>query len=499
MKLDQNSKAIIFSIFLIGLFITAWVWPDNPQGAGATAAVRKITVTFNGAPATAKGFTWYTNQNAKRSDLQIVAKTAAPPDFSKAIKFSGHAATPTNSPLELVHKAKATGLKPATSYYFRVGDATRNLWSASGSFQTAPTSGAFTFIDLSDTQAVNAAEARLSAQTIAKALRTVNNAQFVVLNGDLVEVGNNETQWDLLLGFSKDSLLNTTLAPAAGNHELQTNAFIDHFNLKTPARCNTQTGAYYSFTYCKAHFVILNTNESSAEYAGFTPTQIQWLKEDVKTARGHGGAWVIVVMHIGPYTTSTHATDEDIDGGNGIRTKTAPILANLGVDLVLQGHDHIHARSKPINQDGVAVKTAKRKRFFAPAGGKVEYLVNPEGTVYLIPNTAGAKVYRRNARIAPDYFSLFDVAGEQPAALSGPNPRRRHGSGRGRIQNFIGITVERDRLTALTYEIDQNKNNAKPYISDRFGIIKKINQSPASPHIDKVPGLQPHYGRRSGT
>ena len=56
---------------------------------------------------------------------------------------------------------------------------------------------------MTDTQAKTEDEAILSAQTISKALDTVPNAEFMVHNGDLVDDGVKEEQWDWLLGHSR--------------------------------------------------------------------------------------------------------------------------------------------------------------------------------------------------------------------------------------------------------------------------------------------------------
>lgn len=51
-------------------------------------------------------------------------------------------------------------------------------------------------------------------------------------------------------------------------------------------------------------------------------------------------------------------------------------------------------------------------------GQTVEYTVNPDGTIYLIPATAGAKVYYKNMKpeLGDAYYNLFEVANENTAA-----------------------------------------------------------------------------------
>ena len=445
---------------------------QNVANNTAADAISKVTATINGDPTSSEGFTWYTQNVSVRSDLQVVEQTGPTPDFSQALKFTGLYGVSTNDSTQRVHKAKATDLNPGTTYAYRVGDEAYNIWSEVGTFQTAPVSGAFTFVDLTDTQANDDSEATLSSQTIAKALETVDDAKFVALNGDIVETGNIEGQWDWMLGHSQDSLLNTTIVPITGNHEKQPNSFMDHFDVKPAAGSDSSTGAYYSYDYSNAHFLVLNTNESSTDYADFSPAQVQWMQADVSAARAAGAKWIIAIMHKGPYTTSNHATDSDIMGANGVRNKVAPIMANLGIDLVLQGHDHIYARSKPIKADGTAVNAAKTTETFN--GSNIEYTLNPGAPIYLIPNAAGAKVYYKNKTIDPSYYSLFDVADESHSAPYGPDSGDATRPLRGQIQNFEGITIDGDKLSVISYEIDQSKNGAKPYVIDSFGITKPI-------------------------
>ncbi|GGF90039.1 hypothetical protein GCM10010912_39030 [Paenibacillus albidus] len=474
----------------------------NSEGViASTASVSKVTVTFNGDPVTSKGFAWYTPLASVGNDLQVVKKTDAVPDFSKAIRFSGRSSISTNAKEERVHKAEATGLSADTAYAYRVGDEALGIWSKTGSFRTAPASGAFTFIDLADTQAKSEDEAMLSAETLEKALTTVPDADFVVHNGDIVDTGTNEKQWDWLLGHSQDSLLNTTIVPSAGNHEDEANAFYEHFNIKEAPGSATETGAYYSYDYSNAHFVVLNSNENSDLYANFSTDQVEWLKADVTAAKAAGAQWIIVNIHKGPYTTSNHATDKDIIGDNGVRNKIAPIMAELGIDFVVQGHDHIYARTKPIQADGTAAATDKITESLN--GQTVEYTVNPDGSIYLIPATAGAKVYYKNQKpeLGEAYYNLFEVADENHAAPYGPDPSNSSRPKRGLVQNFVGITVDGNKLTAVSYEIDQNKNGAQPFIIEQFGIMKKSGsdngggttptptpETPETPEVPETPG-----------
>jgi len=212
------------------------------------------------------------------------------------------------------------------------------------------------------------------------------------------------------------------------------------------------------------------------------------MKDDIEKARANDSKWIIVNMHKGPYTTSNHATDEDINGVNGSRNTIAPMMATLGVDLVLQGHDHIYARSMPISADNTtAPENVITEKFNTQ---KIKYQVNPNGSIYLIPATAGPKVYYKNTEtslLPTNYYDLFDVADESHAAVYGPDPTNPTRPVRSQIQNFESITIDGDKLSVISYEIDQNikdkKGVAQPYIIDTFGILKDNDNDSNNGHF----------------
>ncbi len=444
-----------------------------PNPDVAVGDISRFVMTYNGDTATRMGFTWYTSQASVGSDVEVVPATeGAQPDFSAAQKFTGRFSMSTNAPEYLLHKATATGLIPGVTYAFRVGDAKLNLWSQTGTFTTDNRDGSFSFINLADSQAKSAEEAELAADTFVIAHDTVKGADFMVLNGDVVDTGMKEEEWGWLMDAASKAFFNLPFMAVSGNHDEDNQSFYEHFNLEPAEGSATKSGAYYSFDYENTHFIMLNTNEDSPEYANFTPRQIGWLKADAAAARERGVDWQIAVMHKGPYTTSNHATDDDIMKENGVRTLVAPILAQLGIDLVLQGHDHIYALSKPINEKGEAQEPVMVE--IQHNDTLIKHMENPQGVVYMIPNTAGPKVYYQNKAILEidaAFYDKFVYAQENSAAKyatqadAGRPPRSI-------IQNFVELHVSPERISAVVYEIDRNQG-AAPYVLDSFGIVKK--------------------------
>ncbi len=451
--------------------VTDWTTTPVPNPEVKADKVSRVVVTFHGDTKTSKGFTWYTNQGSAGSDVEIIEKTEEKdPKFDSAMKFKGEFKKSTNAPEYVMHKAVADGLEAGKEYMYRVGDAEIGLWSEVGEFRTADNDGKFTFIDLADPQAKTEVEAELSASTMEISQETAGDHDFMMINGDVVDTGANEDQWGWVLDAADNTALSTTLMAAAGNHDEDPESFIEHFNLKVAEGSDTKTGAYYSYDYENAHFVVLNNNEDSKEYRDFTPQQIEWLKKDVAEAKKNPEIqWVIAVTHKGPYTTSNHATDEDIKDENGVRTFLPELMTELGVDLVLQGHDHIYARTLPIKNGEAAPATAEEMEL---DGQKISYDVNPEGTVYMIPATAGPKVYYKNPKMDEAFYALFAKADENSAAVYGPDPSDPKRPARSNIQTFVKFSVDGNKLSAVVYEIDRKKGG-DPYVIDTFGIIKK--------------------------
>jgi 3',5'-cyclic AMP phosphodiesterase CpdA len=410
-------------------------------------------MTFYGDAKSSKGFTWYTDLSSTNSNLQVVEKTASPPDFSRSAMFTGTEYISHNSSEEYTHKAVAAGLKSNTAYYYRVGDASLNIWSNTAAFTTAPENGPFTFIDISDTQMADQAGAKIVSDTMSKALHIFGNAQYIINNGDVVD-NKSESQYDLLLGNAQSIFMNTTIMPAAGNHDIGNSCFIDHFNLNTKNE-DTSTGAYYSLDYSNAHFVVLNTNENSGEYAEFSAAQIDWMKTDISAAKEAGATWIIVVMHMGPYSTSEHSSDANVIA---TRKKVAPLFSELGVDLVLQGHDHVYARSKPISEGMAQQENSKTEDY---QGNSINYMVNPEGTIYMTPGTAGVKYYYQNSDLSQEYLNLFDC--DNGPIKGGTTPLK--------LETFIGFRIDGNKLTGIAYQADKG-NLQDAHIIDQFGILK---------------------------
>ncbi|WP_308800030.1 DUF2341 domain-containing protein [Agromyces silvae] len=454
-----------------------WRWDDAlghpvPRFILPGELPNRVTTTFHGDGATARAFTWY---STLVTDTAVV-RLSTDREFPEGASTVDHGATAdTSRHGERLYRAVVQDLAPGTRYHYRLGDPVNGVWSTTGSFVTAGTDEDFTFIGLTDTQSQNLAEAQLSAATMSKAFAAVPEAEFMVHSGDLVEQGAREQDWIDLLGSARDTLLNTTIAPAAGNHEEADDSFTDHFTLEAPNGQDTRRGAYYSFGYNDAHFMVLNTNEDGATNQqgaqAISDAQVEWLRQDALAAREAGAKWLVLSLHKGPYTTANHLDDWDVVA---MRKVLMPVIDEVGVDLVLQGHDHVMSRTKVLGYDPEGIEQARvvetTKYTEIINGKRIEYNVDPDGTIFLLPNTAGAKHYAQKGSARgfdlEQYLQLFDRTGAQAT------------------ENFVAVRVTDDQLTVDVYDI---RNQSSPRVFESFGIDRSL--APVEASISGLPAL----------
>ena len=167
------------------------------------------------------------------------------------------------------------------------------------------------------------------------------------MGGDQVETANTETQWNAFL--ASDKLRQYPWAATIGNHDVGGKAYDQHFWTPNTDRsapfysgsATTQSGGDYWYIYKGVLFIHLNSNAyasgSDAAHVGYITS--------VVNAHGAEAKYTVLVYHHSIYSPADHANDSD----NQQRRLDFPTaFSNLGVDLVLQGHDHSYSRSYAI-------------------------------------------------------------------------------------------------------------------------------------------------------
>jgi hypothetical protein len=278
------------------------------------------------------------------------------------------------------YKIPVSELEPDTEYVYAVGNAT----AVTGQFKTGPDKGSqdtIKFIYLADTQVSNATNAKGLGATLAEVANM--NPDFVYLAGDITDTNNNEAQWQWLFendgqfGRGGETMFrNYALAVIQGNHD---NYDLYH-HINTPAQAGK---VVYSFDYGPITFIMLNL-ETARNDATARATQEAFLREKVPEAKNRG-QWVAVGFHKSLYTGASHIVDSDVIAA---RKFWCPKFAELDVDLVLQGHDHVYSRGF-VKADG--------SRYFAQRIAENATVEDPANApLYMIGGHAGGlKWYQR--------------------------------------------------------------------------------------------------------
>ncbi|MEY8370255.1 metallophosphoesterase family protein [Aerococcaceae bacterium 50-4] len=409
---------------------------------------------------------------------------------------------------EVSYKAEAEGLDPDTTYYYQVGSE-EGGFSETGSFNTsAGDDEAFQFIHYTDTQNAywNANvnnEAAYGADTLAHAMDVAPDANFALHTGDFVEIAELEDEWVDNLDMSQAQNLHLPHAYTPGNHDeytvhggdLDLTAFNEHTNVPVTNDA-VSGGSYYSYDYNGAHFVVLNTNdnkesEDNPEQGAIGQEQMEWAKQDIQEARDNGANWIVLAYHKPIYSASYHALqDDDVQV---TREEFAKLADELGVDIVLQGHDHNLTRTKSLVYTADNFSYGEVEDTEKTEIDGVEYHVNPDGVTYVIPNSSGTKAYDaiyqkgvdhvHNVRPKLDWMTeddvnlwngLFDVA-EQPD--ESPKFDHKHENYRqSESQNFAVYTVSEDEFLIEFYQLSGDLHAGEERnveLVDSYGITKE--------------------------
>ncbi|MEN6347933.1 MAG: metallophosphoesterase family protein [Syntrophomonas sp.] len=433
-----------------------------------------ISVTFNGDVHSCRGFTWYTDEKCA-GDLLLMEEAGSKADeFKDARLYRGASCrveryTGKRGLIKQVsvHRLELTDLKADTTYVYKVGDAERGIWSKPGTFRTASQEGLFRFIIIADSQGEDKEDFLLNAQTLRTAMKTIPDADFLVHMGDFVQNYTDEdsredfTEWQQFFATAQPELMNTTILPVAGNHDMSRNAFGNHFALDklVPVGANTEMGAYYAVNYANACFMVLNTNEGYQDGTGrISEQQVEWLKNTAILADKEGIKWKILLMHRGIYSFGRHMDSEDIVE---LRSQLAPLISDLGIDLVLQGHDHVYMRSQVLAKSAagnIGPLTEKLKvisRNFA--GQNIDFTVNPQGTTYIITNVSGDQF---GSRKTSPTVEVYPAAGYKPDDNDEPV--------------FAGISIDGERLVYRAYTYNREGDGQVREI-DHYAILKEKN------------------------
>nr|WP_274528679.1 phosphodiester glycosidase family protein [Paenibacillus piscarius] len=337
-----------------------------------TAVPRNVNVTMGEAADTSRRFTWQTEPLTTGSVVEVVKQA----DFTgfdgfgsgEVQRFTGTSEiyNTNNDGTMRVHKAEAAGLVPGTAYVYRVGDGAGNV-SEQGTFVTSGGDREATkLLFIGDSQADSQKGFELWKNTVQRAFEFMPDAEMLVHAGDMVDKGFEQEQWNWWFEAAQEQLMNTSLVPIIGNHEVMgTNGagdYLAQFNNPQNGAAGAR-GTSFSFDIKDTHFVVLDSEQGEAGYM----EQAKWLDEDLAAT---DKKWKVLFFHQGPYG-SIYANER-------AQKLWVPVFDKHKVDLVMNGHDHIYMRSYAMN------------------GGK--QAADGQGTRYVIGGSSGPKFYALTER-----------------------------------------------------------------------------------------------------
>ena len=104
------------------------------------------------------------------------------------------------------------------------------------------------------------------------------------------------------------------------------------------------------------------------------------------------------MFHKALYSHGSHYKDKDIIA---MREQLGKLMPELGIDVVLNGHDHVYLRTASLANNE---KVATTYSYLEKDGDIYKAQVQPTGTTYLISGTAGVKFYQANDTSKTDKY-----------------------------------------------------------------------------------------------
>ncbi|WP_328723409.1 metallophosphoesterase family protein [Streptomyces sp. NBC_00247] len=377
----------------LGLTVAFAGGVTSPASAAEASTLSGIVLGV-GANETQRTVSWYSSgDTAQKVQLAPTAQLTGGEFPADAVTFDALGAANIATSGGYNRHATITGLKEKTAYSYRVGS--EGNWSAAYAFKTQDFEGEYDFLFLGDPQIGSSGDLAQDqagwSDTLDVATKANPNAELLVSGGDQVESANNEDQWKSFL--APDQLRQIPYAATIGNHDVGGKAYEQHFS--TPNTDNSASkyangnpasntsGGDYWYIYKDVLFIDLNSNSYATSQGGGGDEAHTKYVTDVIDQHGSEAKWKVLVYHHSIYSPASHAKD----GDNKARRVDFPTtFSKLGVDLVLQGHDHSYSRSYLI-KNGQKADPKEQP-------GAADVYPGPGGVMYVTANSAsGSKYY----------------------------------------------------------------------------------------------------------
>jgi 3',5'-cyclic AMP phosphodiesterase CpdA len=205
---------------------------------------------------------------------------------------------------------------------------------------------------------------------------------FLLHTGDLIYPAGAAADFNpKFFDIYKNMLARVPFYGSLGNHDAisrKGQPFLVNFVFPANGPAGVAPRRNYSFDYADAHIAVLDSNAPTAQLQRLI---VPWLRRDMARSRAR---WKFVVFHHPPFSSGLHGDDARM------QRVLVPVLRELKIDIVFNGHDHAYERWMP--RDGVT---------------------------YIVTGAGGAGLYRRR-RVDPltvrfrndiHSFTRIDISG----------------------------------------------------------------------------------------
>ena len=380
----KNSRILVGILVLLGAVLAGtwrfspwfrtWAMGKSEQARGAAihydlldeVEARNIRQVMTADPAHSRVIMWQSDYAVKEPVLEyrMEGKENGETVPVQAEKFTDGGKN------TWIYRARISGLEPGKTYGYRIRDGKKaTAWMSLKAFA----GNTFKALVFPDSQSADYSAWKATAQP---AWQRNQDAQFFVNMGDLVDNGQDASQWNAWFDVVEPMAEKIPMATTVGNHETydlnwkvrRPEAYMKLFNL--PQNGYAQyPNRFYSFTVGDVHFVVLDTvfSEMKDLEPNLEQDEIQWFRKDMEQNRQK---WNIVVMHKDPLryafnpATGRTGRDEGIEQEGKV---WMPLFDEYGIDLVLSAHLHTYRNRGHIR----------------------DFRHNPDGPLYILTGVAG--------------------------------------------------------------------------------------------------------------
>lgn len=442
------------------------------SGLATTASAAESTTLTGiilgvGADETQRIVTWYSSTDtAQKIQLAPTADIVNGEFPAGAATFDATGGANIATSGGFNRHATITSLKEQTPYSYRVG--AEGNWSPTYSFKTQDFEGDYDFLFFGDPQIGSSGDVAKDQagwqDTLNVALTANPNIEMLVSGGDHVETANTEAQWSAFL--SPDQLRQYPVAATIGNHDVGGKAWEQHHFTPNTDRSapyyangnpasNTSGGDYW-YIYKDVLFIDLNSNSYATSSGGGGDEAHTAYVTDVINQHGAEAKWKVLVYHHSIYSPASHAKD----GDNKTRRVDFPTtFSKLGVDMVLQGHDHSYSRSYLIKNGEKADPNEQP--------GADDVVAGPGGVLYVTANSASGSKYYDITK--PD-SSGTSGAGNGADPLNPSNYWYNSVQNQEHVRTYVKVQVRNDKLVVENIRSAANGDQGVGSIVDKVSV-----------------------------